>query len=142
VSAFLFLNLVTYYVYILYSKRKNLFYKGHTAKLEERLVRHNFGYEKATKSKGPWTLIWSTPKPTRNQAYQLEYKLKNLSRKRLIRFILKHHKGIAGPDEMSLMIQPKLGSFIKILETYNLAGIYESCRILKTNGTPHLFLLK
>ena len=141
-SAFLFLNLVIYYVYILYSKRNNLFYKGHTAKLEERLVRHNSGYEKATKSRGPWTLIWSTPKPNRCQAYQLEYKLKNLSRKRLIRFILKYEQGIAGPDEMSLMIQPKLGSFIKILETYSLAGIYENCWNLKTNGTPHPFLFK
>ena len=100
---FLFLTLMTYYVYILYSKRKNLFYKGHTAKLGERLVRHNAGFEKATKSKGPWTLIWSTPKPNRSQAYQLEYKLKNLSRQRLIRFILKYDQGIAGPDEMSLI---------------------------------------
>ena len=49
-----------YYVYILYSESADSFYKGQTSNLEERLIRHNEGKEKATKRYALWRLIWST----------------------------------------------------------------------------------
>jgi len=92
-------------VYILYSISTDRFYKGATKDVKERLSRHNAGYEKATKPGKPWTLIWTTQKPSKSEAIKLEYKLKNLSRKRLIDFILKYSDGVASQDELLLLKQ-------------------------------------
>ncbi|KJF41908.1 GIY-YIG nuclease family protein [Draconibacterium sediminis] len=79
-----------YYVYIIYSPGIDSYYKGQTSCLEDRLNRHNRGYEKATQHGAPWELVWSTTKPTRGEALQLEKKLKNLSREKTIEFIKKY----------------------------------------------------
>jgi putative endonuclease len=91
-------------VYILYSEKINSFYKGQTSNLPERLYRHNHRYEKATKAGAPWKLIWTSEKPSRSEALSLERKLKNLSVKRTLQFILKYSQGIPSTDEL-LMIQ-------------------------------------
>ncbi len=88
-----------YYVYILYSKTLDVYYKGQTSDLKDRLYRHNNSQEKATMKGVPWDLIWYTKKTTRSEAVILELKLKNLSRERLIRFIDHHSEGLAGPDD-------------------------------------------
>ena len=79
-----------YTVYIIYSDTLDAFYKGQTQDLENRIMRHNNGWEKATRSGVPWKLVWSTEKPDRSAAVLLEAKLKNLSRKRLVEFIRKN----------------------------------------------------
>ena len=79
---------MAYYTYILYSKSLEKFYKGSTQDVFERLKRHNGGREKATKYGVPWILLWTAEKPNRSEAQKLEYKLKNLSRKRLCRFMI------------------------------------------------------
>ena len=79
-----------YNVYIIYSDTLDAFYKGQTQDLENRIMRHNNGWEKATRSGVPWKLVWSTEKPDRSAAVLLETKLKNLSRKRLVEFIRKN----------------------------------------------------
>jgi putative endonuclease len=81
---------MNFFVYIIYSNSINAFYKGQTSNLEERLFRHNKGWEKATKHGAPWELVWSTVKKTRSEALLLERKLKNLSRERTIQFINKY----------------------------------------------------
>ena len=91
------------YVYILYSKSLDTFYKGQTNDLSDRLNRHNLQQEKATQNGIPWTLVWSTDKHSRSEAVVLELKLKNLTRKRLVKFMLKYSYGIAGPDEFLLL---------------------------------------
>jgi putative endonuclease len=87
-----------YFVYILYSKSLDSFYKGQTTDLPDRIKRHNLKQEKATKCGVPWTMVWSTRKSSRSDAMALELKLKNLSKKRLIEFINKYRKD-AGPDD-------------------------------------------
>jgi len=82
--------LMTFFVYILYSKRCNTFYKGQTSNLELRLKRHNNGLVKSTSRYKPWKLIWATEKATRKEAINLEKKLKNLSREKLKEFINKY----------------------------------------------------
>ena len=82
-----------YFVYILYSPSTDTFYKGQTSHLEQRLVRHNAGYEKFTAKGVPWQLIWSTEKTSRKQAIVLEKKLKNMNREKLLDFIKKYSKG-------------------------------------------------
>ena len=81
------------------------FYKGQTSDLTDRLNRHNSGYEKATKPGTPWVMIWFTQKDSRSEALKLESKLKNLSRVRLVQFMLKYQDGVASPDELLLLKQ-------------------------------------
>ena len=88
-----------YFVYILYSETLDVFYKGQTINLADRLHRHNMKWEKATRHGVPWTLICSIEVPSRSDATVLEKKLKNLSRKRLKEFIERHSISVAGPDE-------------------------------------------
>ncbi len=91
-------------VYIIYSKTADSYYKGQTDNLSERIQRHNNGWEKATRNGAPWQLIWSIEKPDRASAMALEKKLKNLSRKRLLEFIAKYDKGVAGPDDTDRIV--------------------------------------
>ena len=97
--------LFMFYTYILYSKSTDTFYKGSTQDISERLRRHNGKFEKATKLGAPWILLWYIQKVTKGEAQILEYKLKNLSRKRTCDFMLKYDEGIGGPDELLLIKQ-------------------------------------
>jgi putative endonuclease len=90
-------------VYILYSEAGQQFYKGSTQNIQERLIRHNRGYEKYTSKFSPWILVWYTHKETRSEAMLLERKLKNLSFLRTIDFILKYSTEVPGSDELLLM---------------------------------------
>lgn len=87
-----------YWVYVLYSESTNSYYKGQTNNLQERITRHNQGFEKYTKNGIPWTLVYSIYCLNRSEAMQLEKKLKNLSKKRLLDFIAKHKNSFEGPD--------------------------------------------
>ena len=88
-----------YAVYIIYSESTDSFYKGQTQDLDNRILRHNNGWEISTRHGIPWKLVWSTVKPDRSSAIRLESKLKNLSRERLIDFIRKNSQAVAGPDD-------------------------------------------
>jgi putative endonuclease len=90
-----------YFVYILYSKTTDTFYRGQTKNLPDRIRRHNSKLEKATKHGTPWILVWNTLKENRAMALSLERKLKNLSRKRIIDFIIKYNndsRALTFPD--------------------------------------------
>jgi len=47
-----------YYVYIIHSQQKDIFYKGYTQYPEKRLFEHNNGLSRYTKGKGPWKLVY------------------------------------------------------------------------------------
>jgi len=79
-----------YFVYILYSEKFDKFYIGQTNNTDDRLKRHNAGYNKATAPYIPWTLLWFTEKKSRAEAMALEKKLKNLSKERIRQFIVKY----------------------------------------------------
>jgi putative endonuclease len=89
-----------YQVYILYSESLDKYYKGQTNDLPGRLKRHNAGQEKATKTGVPWKLLWSISKEDRSSALILESKIKNLSRDKLLNFMMKYVEGVAGPDAL------------------------------------------
>ncbi|MBR2648206.1 MAG: GIY-YIG nuclease family protein [Sediminibacterium sp.] len=79
-----------FYVYILYSSSANRFYIGQTQDLQQRLQRHNNGYESATKPFIPWELKCAIQKNSRSEAIVLEAKLKNLNKNKLLAFIQKY----------------------------------------------------
>ena len=49
------------HLYILFSEKLNKFYVGSTTELERRLLEHNRGKEKFTKTGIPWELVYSEP---------------------------------------------------------------------------------
>ncbi|MES2617456.1 MAG: GIY-YIG nuclease family protein [Bacteroidota bacterium] len=77
-------------VYILFSPGHGRYYIGQTSDINARLIRHNSGYEHATKPYKPWEIKITITKDTRSEAMILEKKLKNLSRERIQLFILKY----------------------------------------------------
>jgi len=94
-----------YFVYIIYSVGTDTFYRGQTSNIEDRLRRHNAGREKFTLRGIPWELIWWTEKDTRSEALLLERKLKNMSRYKLIKFMVKYKEECARPDALILLDQ-------------------------------------
>jgi putative endonuclease len=67
-----------FHVYILRSEKDHSFYIGHTSNLQDRLKRHNEGRSKYTKSRGPWTLVYSEKLESRSAASRREMELKAL----------------------------------------------------------------
>lgn len=79
-----------FYVYILYSKSLDKYYKGYTKNLRKRFKEHNQGKGSYTSTGIPWSLVLYLLKPSKKEAIELEQKLKNLNRKRLETFIKKY----------------------------------------------------
>ncbi|MCK4339463.1 MAG: GIY-YIG nuclease family protein [Candidatus Cloacimonetes bacterium] len=77
-----------YYTYILYSKRKNKYYIGHTNNLSLRLERHNSGKSRFTKSGIPWIIVYYDEYETKSEAMRRENEIKKQkSRKYIINLI-------------------------------------------------------
>lgn len=93
-----------YWVYVLYSKSIDKFYKGITSNTSSRLNYHNKGWNLSTKKGIPWVLIWKTDKPSKKEAAILEKKLKNLTRQKLIRIMLKYQDRIEGLEIQKWLI--------------------------------------
>ena len=69
-----------FYVYILYSKSSNLYYKGFTTNLIKRLENHLSGKSKYTSTKTDWILVYSKEFEIKKDALIEEKRLKKLNR--------------------------------------------------------------
>lgn len=86
------------YLYILESEINKSLYIGQSNNVEKRLEEHNNGYNKSTKSKRPWRLIFSLVLVDRSEAIKLERKLKSWKkRKSIFSWIDKQNRGVAQP---------------------------------------------
>jgi putative endonuclease len=65
-----------YYVYILYSPSFQVYYKGYTENINDRLAQHNAGLSRYTAGKGPWELIILECYSTKREALIREKSLK------------------------------------------------------------------
>jgi putative endonuclease len=79
-----------FFIYILYSQKFDRFYIGQTNDIQDRIRRHNSGYELATAPYKPWELKLVLRKNSPKESMELEKKIKNLSKKRIIEFIKKY----------------------------------------------------
>ena len=88
-----------FFVYILEAKESKRFYIGQTENLEERVNRHNKGYNRSTRAYIPWILKWWKECETRSEAIIIERKLKGIKkRERLIAFVNDNNfRGVAQP---------------------------------------------
>jgi len=74
----------------LFSLKHDRYYIGQTQDIDQRIKRHNNGFEKATAPYAPWQIVSLIEKESRSQSMSLEKKLKNLNREKLLRFIDKY----------------------------------------------------
>jgi len=72
-----------FYVYLLHSAKDNGFYIGYSTDLKRRLSEHTQGAAFATKSRGPWKLIYYEAYTAREDAEGREKFLKSGARRRL-----------------------------------------------------------
>jgi putative endonuclease len=66
-----------YTVYVLLSLKREWTYTGFTSDLDDRLFRHNNGYEKSTKAYAPFKLIYTEKCNSRIEARKREKFLKS-----------------------------------------------------------------
>ena len=83
---------MTFYVYILHSKKSGRYYIGQTNNLEDRLRRHNAGYVKSTKAFRPWELVYTEVFHTRRDSVKRENYLKRLKSKKAIKVLIYSHQ--------------------------------------------------
>ena len=73
-----------YFVYILYSQRRQRYYVGSTEVVEKRLQEHNRGKSASTRAGIPWELIRTEDFGTRSEAILRERKIKDRGIKRYL----------------------------------------------------------
>ena len=69
-----------YYVYLIKSQKKDIFYIGCTSDLRKRLDEHNKGKSFYTKGKGPWEVRYYEAFFSKDDAFQREKRLKQHKR--------------------------------------------------------------
>jgi putative endonuclease len=79
-----------YYVYILFSQRLNIFYKGITQNPDKRLQEHNNDLSRFTAGKGPWELVYLEEVSSKKEALIREKAIKKLNRKSIILLLQKY----------------------------------------------------
>jgi putative endonuclease len=70
-----------YFVYILFSEKNSIYYKGFSETPFERLVEHNENKSRYTSGKGPWKMVYLEEFQVKSQALIREKMLKRQNRK-------------------------------------------------------------
>jgi len=79
-----------YYTYILYSKKTNRFYVGHTNDLDRRMKYHNSGYNTSTKSGVPWEIVYVEEYKSKQEAFHREQEIKKKKSRKYIEGLISH----------------------------------------------------
>jgi len=74
-----------HYAYIIESIATGRWYYGSTADPKERLNYHNNGWNRSTRSRGPWKLIFIRKFESEIEARKFEFQLKRLKNKTYVR---------------------------------------------------------
>jgi putative endonuclease len=85
-----------FYVYVLRSESDSGFYIGYSTDLKRRLSEHTRGASFATKSRGPWKLIYYEAYTEREDAEGREKFLKSGGGRRFLRGQLRHYFRVKG----------------------------------------------
>ena len=87
---------VVFYVYVLRSESDSGFYIGFSTNLRARLRQHQAGESFATKSRGPWKLVYYEAYLNQEDALGREKYLKSGSGRRFLRAQLRHYLRVKG----------------------------------------------
>jgi putative endonuclease len=71
---------MNYFVYILYSSSNDIYYKGFSEDVEQRLIYHNSNKSKYTAHKGPWVIVYLDHFEDKTAALKREKQLKRQNR--------------------------------------------------------------
>ena len=77
-----------YFVYILYSEKRDRFYIGFTSDINSRLLKHNSGSTTSTKSGIPWELVYSEEYVTKTEALKREKAIKKKKSRKYIEYLI------------------------------------------------------
>ncbi len=77
-----------YFVYIIYSKKRDSFYIGYTANINSRIIKHNSGATISTKSGIPWELVYSEQYVTKTEAIKREKAIKKKKSRKYIEYLI------------------------------------------------------
>ncbi len=77
-----------YYVYVLYSKAFDRYYKGFNKDLQKRLIQHNKGETKSTKPYIPWEIVYYEKFDSKEKALAREKYLKSAAGRRFLKNVL------------------------------------------------------
>jgi len=77
-----------YYIYIIYSEKRDRYYTGYTSTLEQRLRMHNDGCTKSTKAGVPWKIVYTESFQTKSDAMAREYAIKRKKSRRYIEWLI------------------------------------------------------
>ena len=77
-----------FYVYILYLKNLDVYYKGFSLDIEKRLCEHNDGKSNFTAKVNYWIIVYSNSFTTKTEALIEEKRLKKLNRISLEKIII------------------------------------------------------
>ena len=97
-----------FYVYLLHSTKDNGFYIGYSTDLKTRLSEHTRGASFATKSRGPWKLIYYEAYTERQDAEGRERFLKSGAGRRFLRVQLRHYLKNFLPEPHKASPAPRL----------------------------------
>ena len=76
-----------HFVYIIYSSANDIFYKGYTTDVEQRILYHNKNKSRYTANKGPWKLVFTKQFVSKKDALIEEKRLKKLNRRSIEKLI-------------------------------------------------------
>ena len=83
----------TFYMYILFSEKRDRFYIGSTDDVQRRLKDHNQGKSKSTRAGRPWTLVYSETFQSRPLAVRREMEVKKKKSRSYIQWLIQQgHK--------------------------------------------------
>jgi len=68
---------MSYYVYIIQSKKTGRYYIGSTKYVLNRVLEHNQSKVRSTRKRGPWIKVYSEEFLTRKEAIRREMKIKS-----------------------------------------------------------------
>jgi putative endonuclease len=85
---------MSYFVYILRSRKDGSYYIGSTQELSERIERDNQGRSKYTKAKRPWDLVFFEKHPDRSSAVRRENQIKRGKDKEYIESLIRTSRSI------------------------------------------------
>ena len=81
-----------WFVYIIFSQQKGIYYKGCTSNIDKRLYEHNHDLGRFTKGKGPWILVFLKQFQTKKEALIFEKKIKKANSEYLKSLIDQYNK--------------------------------------------------
>ena len=88
---------MAYSVYIIQSETDGSYYVGSTSNVNLRVQRHNEGWSRSTKSKGPWKLVYSKEFTAKLHALGREREIKRMKSKTYIERLVRNAGGRPDP---------------------------------------------